>query len=63
MVEGGTYLGLGGKGTYLRQGEGTPTLDGGRGYLPWTGYAAGGTPLAASRRGTFVLRAENTHRK
>ena len=26
----------------------------GEGYLPWTGYAAGGTPLAASCRRTFL---------
>ena len=33
-----------GGGTYLGWGEG---------YLPWIGYAAGSTPLAASRRRTF----------
>ena len=58
----GTYLGAGGKGTYLRwgggtylgQGTGVPTLDRGRGYLPWTGYAVGSMPLAVSCRRTFL---------
>ena len=37
----------GGRGTYLGgDGEGVPTLDGRRGFLPFTGYAAGGMPLA-----------------
>ena len=52
---GGTYLDRGGgylpwteeRGTYLGLGGG------GRRYLPWTGYAAVGTPLAASCRRTF----------
>ena len=45
-------------------GQGVPTLDGGKGYLPWmggrgyllwTGCAAGGSPLVASRRKTFLF--------
>ena len=56
----GTYLGwggvptLGGGGTYLGWGEGVPTLDGGRGYLPFTGYAAGGMPLAFMQEDCLV---------
>ena len=65
LDRGREYLTLmGGEGTYFGQGEGLPTFDGGgvpeRGYLPWmggtTGYAAGGTSLAASRRRTFLFR-------
>ena len=34
MWEGVSTLDSRGGGTYLGQGEGVPTLDGGRGYLP-----------------------------
>ena len=50
----GTYLGWR-SGTYIGCGEGVPTLDRGRGYLPWTGCAAGGTPLVACCRRTFLF--------
>ena len=45
----------GGGGTDLGW-EKVPTFDCGEGgaYLPWTGYATGSTPLAASRRRTFL---------
>ena len=65
---GGTFLGRGqGYLTWMGEGylpwmgvpildgrEGVPTLDQG-GYLLWTGYVMGGTPLAASHRRTFLL--------
>ena len=64
--EGGvpTFDGGGGGGgsTYLPSKGATPipgqegTYPGqGVGYLPWAGYAVGGTPLAASRRRTFLF--------
>ena len=52
---GGTYVEWG-RGYLPWMGEGVPTLDGGgEGTYLWTGYAACGMPLAASRRRTFLL--------
>ena len=58
MGGGGTYLGPGGGGTYLGWRERVPTLDRGRGYLPWMGE---GVPTLNRGGGTYLGQGEEVH--
>ena len=49
------YLPSMARGYLSSMGKGVPTLGGGGGNLPWTGYAAGDMPLAFTQEDLYLV--------